>query len=388
MNVTAELSIIRGRLASLETRLTDVRGGAGPGGVAAHHLTHEPGGADELTLVTAASDADTVDGQHAAEFLGAGAQAVDSDMVDGSHAAAFQPAGVVPAHHGSHEGAGGGAGADKIKLDDLDTPDDNADLDVTTGHHGLVPKRDGSASKFFSADGTYKTVTAGASNSVKLWTPDAFPAGAAAQCDHFDDASIDAKWLNFHTGGNQTITEADHHLKFVQAGDNGAFYCRGKYQLLPAGDFTIIAKIGGTFSFVNYFELGIMFTQDATNNPNTCDIFTLGYQFEIGASSVRYQQWNDWQALVTNAGIFALSPPPAYLRVRRSGTTLYWDMSHNGHLWVAPWASSGQIFVPDGFGLYTSNYSAVSYTAWFDFIFYKASFDALPQGVVEEFWIT
>jgi hypothetical protein len=388
MNVTAELSIIRGRLASLETRLTDVRGGAGPGGVAAHHLTHEPGGADELTLVTAASDADTVDGQHAAEFLGAGAQAVDSDMVDGSHAAAFQPAGVVPAHHGSHEGAGGGAGADKIKLDDLDTPDDNADLDVTTGHHGLVPKRDGSASKFFSADGTYKTVTAGASNAVKLWTPDAFPAGYAAQCDHFDDASIAAKWTAFQAGGGLSVAESGTHFKYTHTGDN-AYQWRGHFQPLPAGDFTIIAKLAFIAPFFNYWSVGLCLFADATNNPNSCALYCFTNEISTGSIQTRITKLNNWQGWAASPkDMLHTTYPVSYLRIRQIGTTIYFDYSIDGLGWINQF-SEARWFTPAEMGFILWNYApATTVYAWFDYFFYKNSADVLPCGVLEEFWIT
>jgi hypothetical protein len=80
---------------------------------------------------------------------------LDVDKVDGKHAADFQTAGTVAAHHASHEGAGGGAGADKIKLDDLDTPDNNTDLDVSTSRHGLCPKAPNDVTKFLRGDATW-----------------------------------------------------------------------------------------------------------------------------------------------------------------------------------------------------------------------------------------
>lgn len=44
-----------------------------------------------------------------------------------------------PIAHSSRHAAGG---IDALKLDDLDTPDDNTDLDATTGRHGLMSKAD------------------------------------------------------------------------------------------------------------------------------------------------------------------------------------------------------------------------------------------------------
>lgn len=46
-------------------------------------------------------------------------------------------------------------GADAIKLDDLAAPDDNTDLNATTGAHGLLPKLGGGTTNFLRADGTW-----------------------------------------------------------------------------------------------------------------------------------------------------------------------------------------------------------------------------------------
>jgi hypothetical protein len=46
-----------------------------------------------------------------------------------------------------------------IKLDDLATPDDNTDLNATTGHHGLLKKLDGNAAHFLDGNGGWSTPT-------------------------------------------------------------------------------------------------------------------------------------------------------------------------------------------------------------------------------------
>jgi len=50
-----------------------------------------------LGATAQAADSDKLDGQHAAAFLGATAQAADSDKLDGQHASAFEPAISAPA---------------------------------------------------------------------------------------------------------------------------------------------------------------------------------------------------------------------------------------------------------------------------------------------------
>jgi hypothetical protein len=50
------------------------------------------------------------------------------------------------------------------KLDDLAAPDDNTDLNATTGRHGLLPKLGGGTSNFLRADGSWATPSSGSGN--------------------------------------------------------------------------------------------------------------------------------------------------------------------------------------------------------------------------------
>lgn len=57
-----------------------------------------------------------------------------------------------PDAHADHHVSGG---SDSIKLDDLASPDNNTDLDVSTSAHGLCPKAPNDTSKFLRGDGTW-----------------------------------------------------------------------------------------------------------------------------------------------------------------------------------------------------------------------------------------
>jgi len=54
-------------------------------------------------------------------------------------------------HHQTHELGG----TDPIKLDDLNPPDDNTDLNATTARHGLLPKLSGAPTTFLRGDGVW-----------------------------------------------------------------------------------------------------------------------------------------------------------------------------------------------------------------------------------------
>ena len=87
--------------------------------LAAHATSHENGGSDEISVA-----------------------GLSGTLADPQ---------TPTAHAASHQSGGG----DAIKLDDLATPDDNTDLDATTGHHGLLPKLPGGTTDFLRADGSF-----------------------------------------------------------------------------------------------------------------------------------------------------------------------------------------------------------------------------------------
>jgi len=59
------------------------------------------------------------------------------------------------------------------KLDDFATPDDNTDLDATTGQHGLLPKLGGGSTNYLRADGTWAEPPGGDGSVNVSGTPDA-----------------------------------------------------------------------------------------------------------------------------------------------------------------------------------------------------------------------
>jgi hypothetical protein len=68
---------------------------------------------------------------------------------------------AVLSHHLRHEVGGG----DEIKLDNLDTPDDNTDLNATTGYHGLLPKLSGISTEFLNGSGLWAVPAGGGGGS-------------------------------------------------------------------------------------------------------------------------------------------------------------------------------------------------------------------------------
>lgn len=69
---------------------------------------------------------------------------------------------VTKDHHAEHESGG----SQEIKLDDLKTPDDNVDLNVSITKHGLTPKLPDDATKYLSGIGTYTAPPGGGAHDL------------------------------------------------------------------------------------------------------------------------------------------------------------------------------------------------------------------------------
>jgi hypothetical protein len=82
-------------------------------------------------------------------------------------------------------------GADSIKLDDLASPDDNADLNASTTAHGLLPKLSGNANEVLTGAGTFVTNSASEATDV-------------ANIEASDTEEI---WERVLAGSNITIAE-------------------------------------------------------------------------------------------------------------------------------------------------------------------------------------
>jgi hypothetical protein len=174
----------------------------------AHASTHQDGGADEISVAGLSGvladkqDANKIQG-HAVDEAAVGDNKIlvyktsgdkfvyESKGAPAAHAATHQSGGgdeisveglsgvladaQTPAtHHTTHESGGG----DAIKLDDLASPDDNTDLNVSTTKHGLCPKLPNDTSKFLRGDGTYAVPTESAKYAMFIFTyPDAAVVG-------------------------------------------------------------------------------------------------------------------------------------------------------------------------------------------------------------------
>jgi hypothetical protein len=265
---------------------------------------------------------------------------------------------------------------------------DNTDHDVTKDIHGLCPKLPDDELKYLNGKGQFTTpATGGGGGTFTLYDPDYFPASPTSQSDHFDDASIDGKWTEIDPGNKLTLTESLHHLKFNVATSSG---WAGVWQTLPAGDFTITAKIRYEVAYngSNYFNFGIILFDDASANPNTSDwlswtFFTYG--LTLGFQITRYSAYASWSATPysSSGNVIQYLAPAIYLRVRRNGTTWYFDSSLNGLSWIQVTSlNQASYYNPPQFGLGCWQNTGVTHNGYVDWCYYLGSDSFLAPGRV------
>lgn len=256
------------------------------------------------------------------------------------------------------------------------------------------PTLDGLAAKLIAGTGIALSRQVGDSFVISVpgytgsgWNPDAAPESPSAYDDEFDDASFDTGlWDEYDTGAIETIAEASDLLSLSQASQVIATLT-GVYQSIPAGDFTIACKMQVDHASIGnpgYFQAGIVLWDDATDDGaeavlvgpgvwhDTSDHDGFGYGYFTDRVSL---------ALVNLAGVISASTW-YYLRVRRSGSTYYFDWSTDGETWTVQNFTSSMPFTPSHFGLGLYNGSTgFTLQADVEFFRYRAAFDGVGDPV-------
>ena len=170
-----------------------------------------------------------------------------------------------------------------------------------------------------------------------IWLPDAAPASAGSLDDEFRDASsgLPSGWAEVDHGSVQTVDEDELGLQLTQATHVGES-TSGIYKALPAGNFTIWTKVSLIgLSETSTIRAGIFFWVDAT--VSTGDITLFVVRSDATDVEIQVATQTQYDSAFTNLkddGTFQdILPTPLYLRVRRNGTTFFYEYSSDGIGW-------------------------------------------------------
>lgn len=213
------------------------------------------------------------------------------------------------------------------------------------------------------------------------WDVDLAPASPSAYDDEFNDSSFDTGlWTEYDVNTEQTISESGDGVNLSQP-TNANIHLTGIFQAIPAGDFTIACKVKVNqlvFTGPSYVQAGIILWDDASNSAEDAVMVGLGRQYNgtdiINGFGPTY--FSDWDS----ATVYFFNGECAidtwyYLRVRRTGSTLYWDYSEDGLAWTSQVMYVGP-GTPSHFGVGLYNKSSDTFAADFDFFRYRDVYDA------------
>jgi hypothetical protein len=94
-----------------------------------------------------------------------------------------------------------GAATTSTKLDDFATPDDNTDLNATTGRHGLLPKLGGGTTNYLRSDGTWAEPAGGGTG----FTPVVYPDNEEISTDGSNNIYFSGQGTTYVYSGLNTI---------------------------------------------------------------------------------------------------------------------------------------------------------------------------------------
>lgn len=213
-----------------------------------------------------------------------------------------------------------------------------------------------------------------------FWNPDAPPASPHANDDEFLDGSggVPGGWTETDHGSKLTVVEdaTYKHVALTHTGGAGTHNIAGIYKSVPAGDFTIWTKCS-MFAIGDNVDVGLALFEDATST--TGDINTFGIR-RAAPNAIQRNTWAAYNATPTNNFGESLILTTVYLRIRRNGTTYYFDFSNDGLGWKQG-SFSGSFAVPTHMGLFVQNNGSNTVKGTFEFYRFLAS-DVGINGVM------
>jgi hypothetical protein len=201
-----------------------------------------------------------------------------------------------------------GIASTSTKLDDFGTPDDNTDLNATTGHHGLLLKLSGTATEYLDGSGAWST-PAGGGGSGAFVGAKAYQAGTQSIPNTTPTAVTLTTELYDTDGFHEGVTNPSRFT--VPSGKAGYYSLKGK--LYWDGNATGARTLWFLVNATTVVRGSTANLENLSSNPQqmvtTADVQLdagdyvelIAYQSSGGALNVGHATQADWQSTMSIA---------------------------------------------------------------------------------------
>jgi len=168
------------------------------------------------------------------------------------------------------------------------------------------------------------------------------PSVSSSYDDEFDDAILNAKWswLN-QLGANASTLNGQLYITAPSTSGALADYLHVLVQNGPASPFTVTCKVFSNGGFTNYSGFGI-----GVLNTSNDRVMILATALRAGGKGILVQKWNNYGSYNTDNYLNLLGGEiPYYLQIRRTGTTIDFNVSLNGLSWYQVFTESAATFI-------------------------------------------
>lgn len=211
----------------------------------------------------------------------------------------------------------------------------------------------------------FQYIEGGGSASTAINPADIPPAVSHLMDDEFFDETMDAKWIWVNQGTSAWTENGRYGAIDLTSGSD---HMRLLVQTAPVGDFTATAKVIILGPRLNYFNFGLCLYNSATGRRvvwgKCC---RSGYS---GMQAIRFTSNTSYSSDPYLQGGWDSSF--VYVRIRKAGTTLYFDMSIDGEFWWTSFSEAITAFLATvshvGLGYFRNNTNGITYRGaceWF-----------------------
>lgn len=321
---------------------------AGSDGTDVHMLKTDSSGKLLCTISGLPTDADTVDGEHATDFVHVAGDTMTGDLVLNA-----DPSAALGAATKQTVDAKVAKSGDTMTGLLVLSADPAAALGAATKQYvdakvsksgdtmtGLLVLSADPAADLGAATKQYVDAHAVSPGTLlkKVWDPRAPAASPSAYDDEFDDASINAAlWTHWDVGTVMTPSETAQGMQCLHSA-SGADSFAGEIQAVVDQQISVYTHLSQLSAIVNYNTSGLIIGSDLIANPATAAFVIYGLQFGAGGIYLvanRYTRYNLYGAsLMTGLLMNACTDIWLRLRIALGVGNIAFDYSSDGISWI------------------------------------------------------